>query len=145
MMKGITPIISIIMLLLITIGLSAAAWTYMSNYMTGMTQGVVEVSNPGCVNGMHAVFFVKNMGTDVLPTNNIIVINETDMTAYGSGSLTWEDQTGSSTIDKIEVGQVARLQVDNCAGAEPATCRYRVTVKGKTTSSSITVSCMGSG
>ena len=37
MRKGITPVISIIILLLITISLAGAGWTYMSGYYEAMT------------------------------------------------------------------------------------------------------------
>lgn len=38
-MKGVTPVIAIIILLLITVSLAGLAWTYLSGVLTGKTEG----------------------------------------------------------------------------------------------------------
>jgi flagellin-like protein len=68
-MKGITPIISIIVLLLITISLAGAAYVFLGGYMTGLTGRTLQVQNPGsCIAGGTAFITVTNMGS--LPVNS---------------------------------------------------------------------------
>ena len=64
-MKGITPIIAIIILLLITISLAAAAWTFLTGYFTGLTTGTIELSQPTCLSGTIPFAVVKNIGTSI--------------------------------------------------------------------------------
>ena len=76
MRKGITPIISIIVLLLITIALAGVAWVYLS----GMLGAHIETSftiPPGaayCTSGTITVV-VTNTGTTTLATADFIVAN----------------------------------------------------------------------
>ena len=47
MRKGITPIIAIIILLLITVSLAGLAWTYLSGILTGRTEGSFVIPTNG--------------------------------------------------------------------------------------------------
>ncbi len=61
-MKGITPIISIIMLLLITVSLSGAAYVFLSGYILGPTGKTVSVIG-ACAGNQVAALTVTNMGS----------------------------------------------------------------------------------
>ena len=64
MKKGITPIIAIIVLLLITIALAGAAWTFISQYMGGVVNKNVQMSDAYCQTGLSAVVVLKSIGTE---------------------------------------------------------------------------------
>ena len=143
MRKGITPIISIIMLLLITIGLSAAAWSYMSNYLSEMTTGVVQVSDTTCIGGTSVIFFVKNVGTNALSTSQIIGLDKSDGSSL---SFTWEYQNGSTlSSGRLASGQVGKATVspDCTTLGQSKTCSYKITVEGTTYSTDVVAPCSG--
>jgi flagellin-like protein len=62
-MKGITPIISIIVLLLITISLAGAAYFFLTSYTSNLTGQALSVSGI-CQAGSIARISVANMGTN---------------------------------------------------------------------------------
>ncbi|MCK4714512.1 MAG: hypothetical protein KAT35_02980, partial [Candidatus Aenigmarchaeota archaeon] len=61
-MKGITPIISIIVLLLITISLAGAAYFFVTNYMNTLTGQAITLSGV-CQGGTTARISVANLGS----------------------------------------------------------------------------------
>ena len=63
MRKGITPVIAIIVLLLITVALAGATWTYLSAYWQGIVGKNVQVMDSYCVAGTNGVILVRNTGT----------------------------------------------------------------------------------
>jgi flagellin-like protein len=63
-MKGISPIISIIVVLLITVSLAAAAWTYIAGYWGGLVATGVELTSTICQQGTTAAIYVHKIGTD---------------------------------------------------------------------------------
>ena len=91
MKKGITPIISIIILLLITIALAGVAWTFLQGYLFTTIQGQINIP-PGtafCTNGLITVQ-LTNQGQTTLhvsndPTRSDIIgafVDSTDVRAY---------------------------------------------------------------
>jgi len=75
-MKAITPVIAIIVLLLITVAIAGAAWTYISGYWSGTTGKQVEVTDAFCVGTDQAKILVKNIGTESLNTGEIRVMDK---------------------------------------------------------------------
>ncbi|MBI4020481.1 MAG: hypothetical protein HY367_04055, partial [Candidatus Aenigmarchaeota archaeon] len=61
-MKGITPIIAIIILLLITIALAGAAYTYLNIYFQGSTAKSISLVDITC-NGGRVSAIITNIGT----------------------------------------------------------------------------------
>ncbi len=87
-MKGITPIISIIILLLITIALAATAYSYLSGYLFGQIGGSFSIPNGGafCSGGTITVI-VRNDAVDGNLTNsdlNILTIDGNDVSVSAS-------------------------------------------------------------
>jgi len=72
MKKGITPIIAVIILLLITLALASMAWVFFSGYMSGLTSGNFLVNNQlsGC-SGTDVSIWITNMGTEPLDMGQI--------------------------------------------------------------------------
>ena len=68
MKKGITPIISIIVLLLITVALAGVAWTYLNQNLLVRTEKAMEVPFGGawCDVGGAAYVTIANVGTGLI-------------------------------------------------------------------------------
>ncbi len=74
-MKGITPIISIIILLLITVALAGTAWMYLSQFMGTYTEKsfmLITGNNPRCVSGDNGniTIYIKNTGTTAITASD---------------------------------------------------------------------------
>lgn len=130
-MKGITPIIAIIILLLITISLAGAAWSYMSMIFGGVTQKTIVVSGFYCTEGDTANVLVRNMGTMVVSVDQITI---TDSTGAAVTDGTWTDIEGAA-ITTISPGYTVRFSHD-C----DAYCTYRFIYGGAIGLSQQTVS-----
>ena len=146
-MKGITPIISIIILLLITVGLAAAAWTYMGNYFSSITAKTIEIPTQKCINGKDVMVVVHNMGTQNVSTvtTDIVILNGS--VSLSTTEIAWcklDDPCtkGTNTKNSIEPGGFAKAVIYDCAvGGFTKTCTYDFVVAGRTQSA--TVYCSG--
>ena len=85
-MKAITPIIAIIVLLLITISLAAAGWTFLSGYTGSLLSKQIDISGSVCVGGDRVKIFVKNIGTASISTDEISVIDKDTGNPITSGA-----------------------------------------------------------
>ncbi len=86
MKKGITPIISIIILLLITIALAGVAWTFLQGYLFTTIQGQINIP-PGtafCTNGLITVQLTNQGQTRLVVPDDIVgaFVDSTDVRAY---------------------------------------------------------------
>ncbi|MBN2101848.1 MAG: hypothetical protein JW716_03185 [Candidatus Aenigmarchaeota archaeon] len=90
-MKGITPIISIIILLLITIALAATAYSYLSGYLFGQISGSFSIPANGafCSGGTISVI-VRNDAPDGNLTYSDLTIVEIDGAQPPSSGITNE-------------------------------------------------------
>jgi flagellin-like protein len=110
MRKGITPIISIIVLLLITIALAGVAWTYLQGQLLVRTEKAMEVPFNGawCDSNGEVFVTISNTGTtkiladefvvETIGTNSAIAMSDIDVkqaavfsdnnlgAGYGSGT-----------------------------------------------------------
>lgn len=125
MRKGITPIIAIIVLLLITIALAGAAFTFLQGYWTSLTGTAFTIPTGGafCVkNGTSGVYritlTVSNLASSDLQTSDFIIaqIDGTDATS----SLT------STTIPAS--GSAVILSNYDCGGSGCGTGAHTVTI-----------------
>jgi len=71
-MKGVTPIIAIIILLLITISLAGVAYTYLSGYFTGATAKVIQLRD-----SVKNIALINNIGSQPVntQTNLVVLVN----------------------------------------------------------------------
>ncbi|MBN1896530.1 MAG: hypothetical protein JW789_02270 [Candidatus Aenigmarchaeota archaeon] len=121
MKKGITPIIAIIVLLLITVALAGAAWTYLSGYMTGLTGKSYDIRDAFCVQGDTGVIMLSNTGTLNISVSEISVIDiETGLEVSGA---TWTLTDGATSTSVIPVNGMARWSDGGTCGTS---CSYRV-------------------
>lgn len=129
MRKGITPVIAIIVLLLITVALAGATWTYLSAYWEGIVGKNVQVMDSYCVAGNNGIILVRNTGTQMIGTGDMTVINTTDGNPPKGGS--WLDLNGS-TITRVNPGVVVKYNM-SCRGL----CFLRFLVGGRTMTASV--------
>ncbi len=148
-MKGITPIISIIILLLITIGLASAAWTYMSGYLTNLTSRTLGVTPASCIGGTQVTFLVRNAGTNNIGSNTINVL---DMSNGSPVALAFKYLNGTDIPSGyvIQAGETIRALLPAppnpgaCTTAgNPKTCQYELTLKDSTWNQALSVACTG--
>ncbi len=64
-MKGISPIIAIIIILLITIAIAGAAYAYISIVWGGMITEAIQITGQTCSSG-RVTLYAKNIGTEEL-------------------------------------------------------------------------------
>ena len=120
MRKGITPIIAIIVLLLITVALAGAAWTYLSGYMTGLTGKSYDIRDAFCVGGDEAIIMLANTGTLNISVSEISVIDVSDGSDAGG---TWTHPSGAPGTEVIPVNGMVRWSDGGACGTS---CSYRV-------------------
>jgi flagellin-like protein len=128
MRKGITPIIAIIILLLITISLAAAAWTFLTGYFTGLTGNVIDISTQTCIGGDTAMGIVKNIGSAGIIIGDITVIDKAD---GNSATPVWTSVDGATTLtptDVISPGGNARMEIGSLSAGR---YNYAVIVAGR--------------
>jgi flagellin-like protein len=154
-MKGITPIISIIILLLITIGLASAAWTYMSGYMNNLISRTLDVTPASCIGGTQVTFLVRNAGTNNVGTTSINVI---DLSDASQRVVTWKflNNTDAPADYVIKAGETVRALLGKdlpvvpptstsaCTkSGEAKTCKYELTLLQSTWKQDLFVACTG--
>lgn len=137
-MKGITPIISIIILLLLTVGMAAAAWSYMTTYFSSITAKTIEISMQKCVSGaggQDVLAVIRNMGTATIDIGNDIVIWDRGGNVVDPTNIAWADIYGNTLTppnDKIEPGRDAKVNIYCCSGSGcPRTCTYDIIIAGR--------------
>ncbi len=133
-MKGITPIIAIIVLLLITVALAGVAYSYLNSYMTGLTSKSIEVRDAFCVGSGTATVIIANVGTTAIATSEITILDSATGNALTTGT-TWTDAAGAAlTGSMIPESGLAKF-TRPCSG----TCSYRiVSGDGRTHSAKVT-------
>ncbi len=97
-MKGITPIIAIIVLLLITVAVAGSAWTYLQQYVGGLTSSQMEVVDYFCVGGNQAKILVRNTGTAGINTADISVI-DTETGNVLNDEVKWTKDAGERNLE----------------------------------------------
>jgi flagellin-like protein len=99
MKKGITPIISIIILLLITIALAGAAWTYMQGFLFSQISKTFIVPTGGayCTNGIIKIY-AHNTGYQSVLSRNDFILVEVDGIDAKAGLKNDVLQPGNATL-----------------------------------------------
>jgi flagellin-like protein len=157
-MKGITPIISIIVLLLITVSLAGAAYIFLSNYMTGYTGQAIQASGV-CVGGTVAYVTVTNMGTQAIDLGSAECTQAVPIPdgqqSGDCGDITVVRTDGGSMYGayfeetSILAGEPGKLykgvfRDPGCTtSGNPARCTYAFTRAGELQSTTVTVNCGG--
>ena len=87
MRKGITPIISIIVLLLITVALAGVAWTYLSGFLGTQMQTLTIPPNGAYCTGTAIKVVITNTGTEKLVSLTTAEVSGENTIASPDGGL----------------------------------------------------------
>ena len=127
MVKGITPIISIIILLLITVALAGAAWSFLQGFLYPQIQKAFTVS-PGaayCTQQKTIKVFVINTGyqSQILTPNDWVIL-EVD---GNSGPKCVQNATNYNTCglmnNNLSTGETKLIVNWSCGGSCPSGAR----------------------
>jgi flagellin-like protein len=153
--KGITPIISIIVLLLITISLAGAAYFFMTNYVNTLTGQAITLSGV-CQGGHIARVSVANMGS---ATINLDPVNDNPdvINCMGPGDISGDEtKCGDITVVSLDGhsmdGNWSATSIATQTGTNPESavfrdyncngfCKYAFTRAGELTPVTTTVQC----
>jgi flagellin-like protein len=153
MKKGITPIIAVIILLLITVALAGMAWSFMSGYVTTMTGKSVQVIDNYCTAGRNAVIVISNVGTESINLGaapGCTAAGSITGTSATCGELVITRTDGTSMTGSLAAsGTLAQRNSTTftdtaCTTTTPKNCQYRIRTTTGTTSNPISVYCSGS-
>ena len=129
---------TIIILLLLTVAMAAAAWSYMTVYFSGITAKTIEISMQKCVSSagdQDVLAVVRNMGTATIDIGNDIVIWDKEANVVDPTNIAWADIYGTSLTppnDKIEPGRDVKVNIFCCSGSGcPKTCTYDIIIGGR--------------
>lgn len=126
MRKGITSIIAIIILVLITVGMAGAAWSYLSTYWTGLVSKNLEITDAFCTGTSTGNVYFRNTGTGTITyASDVSVINTTTGTTV---TVTYDPLTS------ITSGARGKFTFTCATGS---LCNLRVTVAGRSTPVSV--------
>jgi len=139
--KGVTPIIAILVILLITIAIAGSAWVYISTYFTGMTREAIEITSVDCLS-TGATIYIHNIGTDTIATANIkidrIVVSGNCVNSTGDvmadKQLTWVPAT------EVGPGDIVTMTDEHCCRSTNVTAvRYTIIAGGRV--QKVTINC----
>jgi len=136
-LKGITPIIAILVLLLITVAIAGAAWIYITQYVSQTTNKVLETTSSECSAG-GVVVFVRNSGTGTVTFSSDLILSR-DVTSGAGNCITATSvnpiitTVAGATITSIAPGQAGMLNDTACdsQGTNRGAIRYRLIVAGR--------------
>jgi len=128
MKKGITPIIAVIILLLITVALAGMAWAFLSGYFTGLTGKTIAVVDYSCIGGTTAQAIIRNSATGPIDFGACTVVGDISGASDTCGDLTITRTDGGTMNARLDKsGNLPSNQniifTDTCATG--TTCTYR--------------------
>lgn len=121
-MKGISPIIAIIIILLITIAIAGAAYAYISIVWGGMITEAIQITGQTCSAG-RVTIYAKNIGTEALTAADFTVERD------GTVLTITTDYTVDATIAQGAGGTITETAATPC-GADNY-CKYMLVVGGR--------------
>ena len=143
--KGITPIIAIVILLLITIAIAGVAYTFITGVVTNTAGKTVQVTGTSCAADGSVVIYFQNVGTDTVTTpgtnaGDVQVKNGICVTSSGAGCNVSFGGIGANPVPffstpTVTGGASASVKVP-CANitlvaTSVATCKYDFLVAGR--------------
>jgi len=146
--KGITPVISIIILLLIAIALAGAAWTFMGGLAGSFMKGSLMVVDARCEGVKNATIVLRNIGTQSLSLGDCLNTGISG-SSKTCGRLIIDRIDGISNMDAnlstlvLNPGQEVTFKDEGCDGTTtPVTCVYNFRIEGAGTGSTkVSVQC----
>jgi len=129
-MKGITPIIAILVLLLITVAIAGAAWVYITSFVGGMTRQQIEVTSSDC-STTGTTIYIRNIGTEPMNiSSDVSYVREVvvDGTVVHVGALAETFTPGNGNVGPSQAGTYRDA---NCNTSTDAVCKYTIIAAGR--------------
>jgi flagellin-like protein len=117
--KGITPIIAIIILLLITVALAGAAWSYINVYWSSITGKNIIIVDGFCTGGNTANVIIKNTGTLRVVLSDIEIMDSATGSMIAT-DLNWTSTDGTQIITSLNPSEAGKFNA-TCTGY----CTYK--------------------
>lgn len=138
--KGITPIIAILVILILTIAIASTAYYFITVISRGYTSKVLEIKQTDC-NTTHAIINFRNIGTDTVTADDFIMTR--DVLGTGSGACL-DNPNGvnfgtGTTAWVIQPGQIKPLVDGDCDNSDNVAIKYTLQLGG--TLQDINVNC----
>lgn len=118
-MKGISPIISIIIILFIVIAMAGVASNYLFGYWSGLTAGNIEITANYCTKHEKAHIIIKNIGTTRIKSTDFIIKSDDDHEIVNGK---WD------TNNYIDKGETLEWTEDGCKNRK---CNYVIIAPNK--------------
>ena len=139
--KGITPIIAIVILLLITIAIAGVAYTFITGIVTNTAGKTVQVTGVSCQADGDIVVYFQNVGTDTVSTPNtnsgdVQVKNGICVAGGANCAPSLPGATVTFSAATVTGGQAANVEIPCATGGTAlvpltATCKYDFLVAGR--------------
>jgi flagellin-like protein len=139
-LKGITPIIAILVMLLITIAITGSAWIYISTYYSGMTGKAIEVTSIDCTSTGVSIY-IHNIGTDTLDTGADVDEDRIMVSGscYGNDTAAPWDEYITYDPPTLGPGDSGIANDWHCNSSDDGTARYTLIAGGRV--QKVQVSC----
>jgi flagellin-like protein len=123
--KGITPVVAILVLLLITIAITGSAWIYISTYYGGITSEAVEITSADC-DGKGVQIFLRNIGSGNLN------LDEVTVTRLNISGSCWNDTINLSYANNIVIpGGAGKISDTHCNSTDNVALQYTIIAGGR--------------
>jgi hypothetical protein len=132
-MLGISSIISILLIMIITFAAGNFLYIFMNSYIESKTSKNLTPMSGFCINGNEAVVFLKNTGTDEVALEGVSVFDAN--TGDEIEDHSWDKTNGSQAATTVEPGGVVKF-THSCHG----TCVYKF-LSGGIISQGVNVEC----
>ncbi|MBI3412475.1 MAG: hypothetical protein HY051_00145 [Candidatus Aenigmarchaeota archaeon] len=133
-MKGITPVIALVMLMLITVGMVGIAYAWFSGLLVTQTEKGISVPPGGayCAGGKISVLIQNNGATSNVIGADVIIaqVDGTDVPTDGDSGLDNEKMPDTATIAPGSAALV--IQTWQCGGASCSSGSHIVRVGTRT-------------
>jgi len=131
--KAISEVMAMLLMVVMTIGIFFAVWSFISGWFGRQTAAVLEFSQPSC-NGTHILLQATNAGTQDLPLSNIrVLLGQQNKPAE---NLQFFDYTFSPpplpSTSSVAAGKSFWIVISDPTITRGSTVRFVVTVPGKT-------------
>ncbi len=131
MRKGISTIIAVMLMVVLTIGLGMAAWSFMSGWLRGKTAVILTITDQDCETGGAIRIWVRNDGTKTSDTLTFTVLSKP---AADTGAVNCAPNAG------IAPGQEVTI---TCTRADPEPGMYRIRISTTGAHATAEVMCAG--
>ncbi len=129
MKKGITPVVSIVMLLIIAVAVVGLAYGFISGFFSTVTGKAAIVSGAGsCSTDGHVTITISNVGSDSLETTDMTVVAKSGSNAVWPGD--WDITDFDGGLAPGSAGQLTENSETTNQYCEDGICTYDVVVGG---------------